>query len=64
MRPGQPLFAYNFLFYRAFGLFNLWLSLLATLVGGFYPGLWLVEQAKRRGRLILKELPFISTLSP
>ncbi|HUX19330.1 MAG TPA: type II secretion system F family protein [Acidithiobacillus sp.] len=46
-----------FLFYTAFGLFNIWLSLLAMLVGSFYPDLWLVEQAKRRGRLILKELP-------
>ncbi len=48
---------FAFLFYTAFGLFNIWLSLLATLVGSFYPDLWLVEQAKRRGRLILKELP-------
>ena len=57
MSPGQPLFAYKLLFYTEFGLFNIWLSLLATLVGSFYPDLWLVEQAKRRGRLILKELP-------
>ncbi|MHB1320212.1 MAG: type II secretion system F family protein [Acidithiobacillus ferrivorans] len=46
-----------FLFHTVFGLFNVWLSLLAMLVGSFYPDLWLVEQAKRRGRLILKELP-------
>ena len=47
----------GFLFYTAFGPFNIWLSLLAMLVGSFYPDLWLVDQAKRRGRLILKELP-------
>ncbi|MHB1282022.1 MAG: type II secretion system F family protein [Acidithiobacillus sp.] len=46
-----------FLSYRIFGLFNIWLSLLAMLIGSFYPDLWLAEQAKRRGRLILKELP-------
>ena len=45
------------LFHMAFGLFNIWLSLLAMLMGSFYPDRWLVEQAKRRGRLILKELP-------
>ncbi|MHB8248899.1 MAG: type II secretion system F family protein [Acidithiobacillus sp.] len=45
------------LFYTAFGLFNIWLAFLSMLMGSFYPDLWLVEQAKRRGRLILKELP-------
>ena len=46
-----------FLSYRIFGLFNIWPSLLVMLIGSFYPDLWLAEQAKRRGRLILKELP-------
>ncbi|UBU62038.1 type II secretion system F family protein [Acidithiobacillus ferrooxidans] len=45
------------LFYMALGFFNIWLSLLAALIGSFYPDLWLVEQSRRRGRLILKELP-------
>ena len=46
-----------FLFYMALGFFNIWLSLLAVFIGSFYPDLWLVEQSRRRGRLILKELP-------
>ena len=46
-----------FLFYMVLGFFNIWLSLLAVFVGSFCPDLWLVEQSRRRGRLILKELP-------
>jgi tight adherence protein C len=51
-----PLF-FCVLLYRISGLFNIWLLSLTMLFASFYPDIWLVEQTKRRGRLILKELP-------
>ncbi len=45
------------LLYMGSGWFSFWWTLLGMLLGSFYPDLWLVEQVKRRGRQILKELP-------
>ncbi|MFA7494993.1 MAG: type II secretion system F family protein [Acidithiobacillus sp.] len=42
---------------HAFGLMSIWPLVMGMLVASFYPDLWLTEQAKRRSRRILKELP-------
>lgn len=55
----SALFAaiFAFLVYGAFHVFHLGLTLLAMLLTSFYPDLWLVEEAKRRQRRILRDLP-------
>ena len=55
----SALFALFFalLVYAAIGIFRWEFTLLGMLLTSFYPDLWLVEQAKRRQKRILKDLP-------
>ncbi|WP_308387756.1 type II secretion system F family protein [Acidithiobacillus sp. AMEEHan] len=48
---------FSLLVYVALGIFRWEITLLAMLLMSFYPDLWLVEQAKKRQKRILKDLP-------